>query len=87
MKYIKLILLISTVIFVTSVPFEVKSQEDCSQYKKLHKKWLCKSRGGTSGDSTATSGDSVATDEAEKKGWNWLRKIREFGGKNIGEAG
>ena len=79
MKYIKLILLISTVIFVTSVPFEVKS-EDCSQYKKLHKKWLCKSRGGT-------SGDSAATDEAEKKGWNWLRKIREFGGKNIGEAG
>ena len=86
MKYIKFILLITTVIFVTSIPFEVKS-EDCSQYKKLHKKLLCKSRGGTSGDSTATSGDSAATDEAEKKGWKWLRKIREYGGKNIAEPG
>jgi len=83
MRYIKFIILFATISFFTSSHFQVQATEDCSQYKKLHKKLLCKSRGGTTRESAKT----VESEKSEKKGWKWLRKIREYGGKNIGEPG
>ena len=83
MKYIKSILLITAIVFATSVPFEVKS-EDCSQYAKLHKKLLCKSRGGTF---SKTAEIAETDNEGNPKKKSWFKKLREFGGKNIGEPG
>ena len=47
MKTIKIILLFATIALFTSVPLVVEAAEakDCSQFKKLHKKLMCKAGG------------------------------------------
>ena len=79
MKTIKIIILLATISLFTSVPYDAAEARDCSDPKGFHAKMMCK-----------LSGDSVSSDTSDKpkKKSNGLwQKIKNFGGKNIGEAG
>ena len=74
MKTIKIILLLTTISLFTSVPYGVAEARDCSNPKGFHAKMMCK-----------LSGSSVTTDEAKKKDNGFFKKLKNFGGKNVGE--
>ena len=79
MKTIKIIILLATISLFTSVPYDAAEARDCSDPKGFHAKLVCK-----------ISGDSVSSDTSDKpkkKSNGFWQKIKNFGGKNIGEAG
>jgi len=79
MKTIKIIILLATISLFTSVPYDAAEARDCSDPKGFHEKMMCK-----------ISGDSVSSDTSDKpkkKSNGFWQKIKNFGGKNIGEAG
>jgi nickel-dependent lactate racemase len=79
MKTIKIIILLATISLFTSVPYHAAKARDCSDPKKFHEKMMC-----------TITGDSVSSDTSDKpkkKGNGFWQKIKNFGGKNIGEAG
>ena len=80
MKTIKIIILLATISLFTSVPYDAaKAARDCSDPKKFHAKMMC-----------MVTGDSVSSDTSDKpkkKGNSFWEKIKNFGGKNIGESG
>ena len=79
MKTIKIIILLATISLFTSVPYHAAEARDCSDPKKFHEKMMC-----------MVTGDSVSSDTSDKpkkKGNGLWQKIKNFGGKNIGEAG
>ena len=79
-KTIKIIMLLATISLFTSVPYDAaKAARDCSDPKGFHAKMMCM----MSGDSVS----SGASDKPKKKGNSFWQKIKNFGGKNIGEAG
>ena len=79
MKTIKIIILLATISLFTSVPYDAAEARDCSDPKGFHAKMMCKLAG---------EGSSGASDNSEKnKGDSFWQKIKNFGGKNIGEAG
>ncbi len=80
MKTMKIIILLATISLFTSVPYDAaKAARDCSDPKGFHEKMMC-----------MVTGDSVSSDTSDKpkkKGNGFWQKIKNFGGKNIGEAG
>ena len=79
MKTIKIIILLATISLFTSVPYDAAEARDCSDPKGFHAKMMCK-----------ITGDSVSSDTSDKpkkKSNGFWQKIKNFGGKNIGEAG
>ena len=71
-------MLLATISLFTSVPYAAEAR-DCSDPRGFHAKMMC-----------ALSGESVssgASDKPKKKGNSFWEKIKNFGGKNIGEAG
>ena len=79
MKTIKIIILLATISLFTSVPYDAVEARDCSDPKGFHAKMMCK-----------MTGDSVSSDTSDKpkkKSNGFWQKIKNFGGKNIGEAG
>jgi len=79
MKTIKIIILLATISLFTSVPYDAAEARDCSDPKGFHAKMMC-----------TISGDSVSSDSSDKpkkKSNGFWQKIKNFGGKNIGEAG
>ena len=79
MKTIKIIILLATISLFTSVPYDAAEARDCSDPKGFHAKMMCK-----------ITGDSVSSDSSDKpkkKSNGFWQKIKNFGGKNIGEAG
>ena len=79
MKTIKIIILLATISLFTSVPYDAAEARDCSDPKKFNEKMMC-----------MVTGDSVSSDTSDKpkkKGNGFWQKIKNFGGKNIGEAG
>ena len=79
MKTIKIIILLATISLFTSVPYDAAEARDCSDPKGFHAKMMCK-----------LSGNSVSSDTSDKpkkKSNGFWQKIKNFGGKNIGEAG
>ena len=79
MKTIKITILLATISLFTSVPYDAVEARDCSDPKGFHAKMMC-----------MVSGDSVSSgtsDKPKKKGNGFWQKIKNFGGKNIGEAG
>ena len=79
MKTMKIIILLATISLFTSVPNAAVEARDCSNPKGFHEKMMC-----------MVSGDSVSSDTSDKpkkKGNGFWQKIKNFGGKNIGEAG
>ena len=79
MKTIKIIILLATISLFTSVPYDAAEARDCSDPKGFHAKMMCKITGNT------VSSDS--SDKPKKKSNGFWQKIKNFGGKNIGEAG
>jgi len=79
MKTIKIIILLATISLFTSVPYDAAEARDCSDPKGFHAKMMCM----VSGDSVSSS----TSDKPKKKGNGFWQKIKNFGGKNIGEAG
>ena len=79
MKTMKIIILLATISLFTSVPYDAAKARDCSDPKGFHAKMMC-----------IGSGNSVSSDTSDKpkkKGNSFWEKIKNFGGKNIGEAG
>ena len=79
MKTIKIIILVATISLFTFVPYNAAEAKDCSDPKGFHEKLMCK-----------FSSDSVSSDTSDKpkkKSNSIWQKIKNFGGKNIGEAG
>ena len=80
MKIIRIITLLITIHLLSSITYSSAMARDCSNPKNFHEKMMCK-----------LSGDSVSTGTSEnsekKKGGSFWQKIKNFGGKNIGEAG
>ena len=95
MKVIKIILLLTATSFFSSIPFSASTAKDCSEFKILSHEWnTCK----LSWETTKTNTDSAKTNQDEKnetagdeneKGsfFGIFKKIREIGGKNIGQPG
>ena len=78
-KTIKITILLATISLFTSVPYDAVEARDCSDPKGFHAKMMCM----VSGNSVS----SDASDKPKKKGNSFWQKIKNFGGKNIGEAG
>ena len=90
MKILKLILVIATISVFTSVPYSVSEARDCSNPKGFHEKLMCKKFLSNLKLKKSSSGESAASSEPQKKksgiGGVW-QKIKNFGGKNVGEPG
>ena len=84
MKIIKIIILLVTIPLLSSITFNTANARDCSDPKGFHAKMMCKF-------SSVSSGTSSTSEKTKKKksnsGESIWQKIKNFGGKNIGEAG
>tara|TARA_B100000378_G_C17770537_1_gene316476 strand:- start:195 stop:425 length:231 start_codon:yes stop_codon:yes gene_type:complete len=76
MKIIRIITLLITIPLLSSITYTSAIARDCSDPKGFHAKMMCK-LGGASSTSKEKKENSDSL-------WN---KIKNFGGKNIGEAG
>ena len=79
MKTIKITMLLAAISLFTSVPYDAVEARDCSDPKGFHAKMMCKITGNTVSSDTS--------DKPKKKSNGLWQKIKNFGGKNIGEAG
>ncbi len=103
MKIIKIILLFASIVFFTSIPLKAKAGHgdgvniDCATAVKLHEKAWCKMKGKDTPSSTAKK-EKPKKKKVKKKSTEvkkkiegdmkslW-KKIKNFGGENIGEEG
>ena len=76
MKIIRLITLLFAIPLLTSITYSSAIARDCSDPKGFHAKMMCKLSG-----SSSTSKEKKSNPDSL---WN---KIKNFGGKNVGEAG
>ena len=76
MKIIRIITLLITIPLLSSITYSSAMARDCSDPKGFHEKMMCKLSGVSS-----SSGEKKSNPDSL---WN---KIKNFGGKNIGEAG
>ena len=81
MKTTKIIILLATISLFTSVPYAAVEARDCSNPKGFHEKMMCKFSSSTS------ASESPEKTKENKSGEGLWQKIKNFGGKNIGEAG
>ena len=74
----------------------IASAKDCSEYKKLSHKWLMCSAGKDNAKNPKSEDSSLPEDETAKENklsgvkssvGGFFKKIKNFGGKNIGEEG
>ena len=79
MKTIKILMLLATISVFTSIPYAPAEARDCTDPKGFHERLMCKTFGNSG---TATS------DGTKKKslGSIW-EKLKNLGGKNVGEPG
>ena len=103
MKIIKKILALSLFLTVitaaTSANSAILKKNDCTAYKTLSHEWnMCKlgskkfpAGGGETGETSELTNDNDNDNgekkQKKKKSWNFFKKIKNFGGKNIGEEG
>ena len=76
MKIIRIITLLITIPLLSSITYTSAIARDCSDPKGFHEKMMCKLSG-----SSSTSKEKKSNPDSL---WN---KIKNFGGKNVGEAG
>ena len=86
MRTMKKLLLLVTILFFTSTPFTAYAETDCSDPKGFHAKAVCKLKGMTSGSSSSKTKKSSESSIKKNAGSIW-QKIKNFGGKNVGEPG
>ena len=80
MRTIKIILLLTTISFFTSVSASAEAK-DCSIYKGNTQRFICEKLGGIS------SGFDTTADKPKMKGNGFFQKLKNLGGKNLGEPG
>ena len=84
MKTLKIIILFTAITLFTSVSFNYAEARDCSNPKGFHAKMMCKfSSFGT----VSSSATEKPKKNKSKSGGSLWQKIKNFGGKHIGEAG
>ena len=83
MKTIKIIILFTAITVFTSVSYNAAEARDCSDPKGFHEKMMCK----ISSDSVSSDTSGKPKKKKSKSGESIWKKIKNFGGKNIGEAG
>ena len=76
MKIIRIITLLITIPLLSSITYTSAIARDCSDPKGFHAKMMCKLSG-----SSSTSKEKKSNPDSL---WN---KIKNLGGKNVGEAG
>ena len=76
MRKIKVITLLSIISMFIVLPYSNAMARDCSNPKGFHEKMMCK-----------LSGNSLSSGEKKENPDSLWNKIKNFGGKNIGEAG
>ena len=76
MKIIRIITLLITIPLLSSITYTSAIARDCSDPKGFHAKMMCKL-----GSDSSSSGEKKENPDSL---WN---KIKNFGGKNVGEAG
>ena len=87
MKIIKIITLLVTIPLLSAITFNAADARDCSNPKGFHAKMMCSFGGeGSSGSSDSSDKESLKKD-LEKKGGGFWKKIKNFGGENVGEPG
>lgn len=95
MKTIKIVLLLATISFFTSIPFSAEAG-DCSAYKSVVHKKICEKLSGISSDKATVSDEAttkkkkylITTDgKVKNKAKGFFEKLKNMGGKNIGEPG
>jgi len=86
MKITKKLLLFITVLFIASAPFAAYAETDCSDPKGFHAKAVCKLKGLSSGSGSTKTKKSSDSSLKKNTGSIW-QKIKNFGGKNVGEPG
>ena len=81
MKLLRIITLLITIPLLSSITYSSAMARDCSDPKGFHAKMMCMVSGSTS------SSESSEKTKKKKSGGSIWQKIKNFGGKNIGEAG
>jgi hypothetical protein len=81
MKIVKIIVMLGVVSLFTSTPLAVNAK-DCSQYSVLSHKWNACKLGSKKYTGTEGSGT-----KKEKKSNGFWKKIKNFGGENVGGEG
>ena len=84
MKSIKLIILVATVSLFTLFPYDMANARDCSNPKGFHEKMMCKLQNVKSPSETPKK---TKKEKSEGSGNSLWKKIKNFGGKNVGEPG
>ena len=84
MKIIRIITLLITIPLLSSITYSSAMARDCSDPKGFHAKMMCKFSSFGTGSSSATEKPKK---NKSKSGGSLWQKIKNFGGKNIGEAG
>ena len=89
MKIIRLITLLITIPLLSSISYNSANARDCSDPKGFHQKLMCNKL--LSGLGSEKSSDNSATTNSPKKKGSGLGgvwdKIKNFGGKKVGEPG
>ena len=83
MKIIRLITLLFAIPLLTSITYSSAIARDCSDPKGFHETMMCK----ISGSSISLGSSEKTKKKKDKSGDSIWQKIKNFGGKNIGEAG
>ena len=81
MKIIRIITLLITIPLLSSISYNSANARDCSDPKGFHAKMMCKVYGSSSSSGTSTKS------KKEKSGDSFWQKLKDFGGKNVGEPG
>ena len=94
MKTIRIIILLAVISLFTTSPYIAAEARDCSNPEGFHEKLMCKKWNlkmptlKKKSENSEDASTSENTEENKKKGiggiWN---KIKNFGGKNVGEPG
>ena len=84
MKIIRIITLLITIPLLSSITYSSAMARDCSDPKGFHAKMMCKFSSIGTGSSSSTEKPKKSKSKSGESLW---QKIKNFGGKNIGEAG
>ena len=76
MKIIRIITLLVAIPLLSSITYTSAMARDCSDPKGFHAKMMC-----------TLSGSSSTSEEKKENPDSLWNKIKNFGGKNVGEAG
>ena len=93
MKTIRIIILLAVISLFTTSPYIAAEARDCSNPEGFHEKFMCKKwnwkmpklkKKSEVSEGTTTSENA---EEPEKKSDSLWEKIKNFGGKKMGEPG